>query len=389
MKPLWTVCLIARNESKTLPRLVKSLEQFTSLGWEIVVVDTWSTDWTPDVARELGCEVHEVGNKFNYTFTKSMARRVNKFIEGLEAPLAQEWDVIFNFADARNYAASLCKTDWISMPDCDEIFTALNINVVNSVIEKWDVDQLEYEFIFAHDEYGKPTIQFRHSKFYDKTKMERRGIVHEVLYTLKDDKLAANPFYLDDTMIKLEHFQNPETNRSQYLWGLALDLHQNPNNDRNTHYLAREFWYTGRYVSAIELFKKHTKMEGAWNTEQAQSYLFMGDSYLALWQEEEAVAHYMIWLAKEPNRREPYIKLARYYLDRWQYELARMFAEGALNINYPVNFYANNEVNYREEPHVILYTSLWHLWKKEEGKKHFLMALGYNSNLQSDRQWFS
>ena len=63
-KPLFSVCLISKNESKTLPRLMGSLKEFQEREGEVVILDTGSTDGTPDLARSLGCKVIEVGPKY-------------------------------------------------------------------------------------------------------------------------------------------------------------------------------------------------------------------------------------------------------------------------------------------------------------------------------------
>lgn len=53
--PRLTVCIIAKNEEKFLP---KCLESVQSLAHQIVVVDTGSTDRTVEIARQQGAEVH-------------------------------------------------------------------------------------------------------------------------------------------------------------------------------------------------------------------------------------------------------------------------------------------------------------------------------------------
>lgn len=56
----FSVAIITKNEENTLPRLLKSLEGVK----DIVVVDTGSTDKTVSIAKEHGCKVKEVGEKF-------------------------------------------------------------------------------------------------------------------------------------------------------------------------------------------------------------------------------------------------------------------------------------------------------------------------------------
>jgi glycosyltransferase involved in cell wall biosynthesis len=49
-----SVCIIARNEEKNLPRAIASVR---GLADEVVVADTGSTDRTVEIARELGAVV--------------------------------------------------------------------------------------------------------------------------------------------------------------------------------------------------------------------------------------------------------------------------------------------------------------------------------------------
>ena len=141
----FTVCLIARNEAKTLPRLVDSLREFKLRGGKIIVLDTGSTDGTPDIASNIGCTVHEVGDRFRRVITGKEDVMINqKFIAGKESPVVKEGDSLFDFAAARNYVASLAHTDMICMPDCDEVYTRFDIDRVCREIEN-GAEQLEYQ----------------------------------------------------------------------------------------------------------------------------------------------------------------------------------------------------------------------------------------------------
>jgi len=276
----FSVCLIARNEALTLPRMIASLKEFQDRGGEILVLDTGSTDETVEVAKGLGCRVVAAGDTFRITVSKELADSINaKFVVGDEAPVVNEGDSLFDFASARNYIAEFASNDMIATPDCDEIYTKLDLDKVEKVIED-GAEQLEYEFVFSHDDLGNPVIKFRHCKFYNRKKLSWVGIIHEVL------KGSAKQVYLSEDIIKLEHYQNEKTNRSGYLKGLAIDCFNNPDNDRNSHYFAREMMYLGRYQSAIKEFEHHISM-GRWGTEAAQSMLFIGDALIHLSKQKE------------------------------------------------------------------------------------------------------
>lgn len=365
----FSFALIARNEEKTLPRLVESLSHFQTQGGQIVVLDTGSTDNTAKVARDLGCIVYEVWDKFRITIDATLAEKINKrFIVDDEEPLVEAWQSLFDFSSARNYIAELAPTDMIATPDCDEIWTTLDIDKINTLIAS-GIEQFEYNFVFAHDEFGKPLVQFTHSKFYDRRKMKRVGVIHEVLQG------EANRLYLDESIAKLEHYQNVETNRTGYLKGLAYDCYMNPDNDRNSHYLAREMLYCDRPKSAIKEFERHISMNKR-HTEASQSMIFIGESYLTLEKPEEAFWWFIRAFDKEPLRREPFMKLAEHYRRKGSPHHVIAYCNAVLDIPQS-NFYSNRSPYYTYLPHELLYWAYRQVGNKEKSKEHFDKAFAY------------
>ncbi|MEZ0323915.1 MAG: glycosyltransferase [Hydrogenothermaceae bacterium] len=79
-----SACIIAKNEEKNLPRLLKSIKGKFK---EIILVDTGSTDKTVDIAKEYGCKVFH-----------------------------RQWN---GFADARNYAVENASGEWVWHFDAD------------------------------------------------------------------------------------------------------------------------------------------------------------------------------------------------------------------------------------------------------------------------------
>jgi len=166
----FSVCFIGRNEAKFLPNALKSLEPFKAQGGEVCYLDTGSTDNTAQIARDWGCKVEEVGDKFKTIIDEEMAKQINDF---------------FDFASARNYSAHMATNDLIMWLDCDEQITQFDIDKINQLIRR-GADQFEYCFVFSHDQYGKADVEFIQSKFYNKSKLEWKGIVHECIHVIED-----------------------------------------------------------------------------------------------------------------------------------------------------------------------------------------------------------
>lgn len=358
--------LIARNEEKTLPRLIKSIQYFMDNWGEVIVVDTWSTDNTAQIARDLGCKVTEVGDRFKIKINDEYARRINeRFVMNWEDPVVNPGDYLFDFASARNFASSLATNDFVFSPDCDEVWTQFNYEKVSELINEW-ITQLEYSFVFAHDEHGNPTITFMHSKAFDRRFLSWKGIVHEVL------QWYANRKYVEEDILKLEHFQNHETNRTWYLKGLAVDCYEHPENDRNSHYLGREMLWTGRTHSAIKELERHITL-GGWNAEKAQSMIYIGEGYERLWDSDKALASYFQAYITEPNMREALMKLAEFHFNRNQWTQVIAFCNAMLDIPQ-WSFYASQTENYTHKPHHFLYVAYWQIGNKEKSTEHFWKA---------------
>lgn len=380
----FSFCLIARNESKTLPRLLKSLDEFKARGGEVHILDTGSTDNTVEVAKNWGANVIEVGDKFLIKIDEDLANKINeKYVVDGDFEVIKEGDKQFDYSSARNYIAQFSNTDFIFTPDCDEIFTSFNIDLISKLIEG-GIGQLEYNFVFSHLPDGSPAIQFLHSKAYDRTKLKWVGVIHEVLQG------ESQRQYVGEDVIKLEHFQNPETNRTHYLRGLAIDTYLNPENDRNSHYFGRELMYTGRYRSAIRELKRHLTL-GKMPMENSQSMVFIARCYGFLNIPDKQVEFLSRAIYMDGTRREPFIDLAHFYKHNQRFLQAICYAKASLEIPYN-NYYANNMNHYKDEPHSILYSCYGFIGEIEKAKEHLNTCLSYqpdNSEYLRDYKFYN
>ncbi len=98
-----SVCIIGKNEEKYLDDCLKHLSIFD---WEIVFVDTGSTDKTREIALKYTDNVYDF-----------------------------EW--IKDFSAARNFAASKATRDWILAVDCDEFVEPFDIKALKQKLKDY------------------------------------------------------------------------------------------------------------------------------------------------------------------------------------------------------------------------------------------------------------
>lgn len=387
--PKFSVVVIAKNEAQTLPRLLASLEDFRARGGEVVVLDTGSTDGTPAVARAAGCKVREAGARFAVRITAAQARAINKkFQVAPDGPIVTAGETIFDYSAARNFAASLASNDMVAMPDCDEFYTTLHVEALNKVLAIPGMNQIKYPFVFGRDpKTGEATIQYSHSKFYNRRELKWHGVIHEVLREVggavrREVEVAA-------TIVSLEHAQNAETSRAHYLTGLALDCYRDPKNDRNAHYFGRELAGRDFLHSAIAQLERHAAM-GGWDAEANASLCHVGDCYRQLGKPRAAASCYYRAIDLCGTRREPLLKLAELYKSEDKFAQAAAMAFACLAVPQST-YFADHRPLYGHYPSQILYPVLWKLGRQAEAKAHFdacMAADPTNETLLAERHWF-
>lgn len=371
-KPKFSIVLITKNEEKVIARCLESLSEFFERGGECIVVDTGSSDDTMRIAASYGAVVSEyMGAKKSITdyeahYINSLSNRY------LEPAIVLKDETIFDFSDARNYATSLAKNDFIISLDADEVYSKLDIDKINQLIDE-GVQNISYDFVYSFTPEGKPDVSFVQSKAFDRRKYGWVNVIHEVLHG------NGRHQYVDSSVMRLEHYQEAgKEHRGNYLKGLAYDHIKNPRNDRNAHYYARELMYTKRYKSAIDKFDYHRSI-ATWDLERNQSLVYMADCYGYLGQVVKQEALYIEAIQELCERREPFIKLAWLYFSQKKYRHAIAFASAALTI--PLNsYYSNRASYYAEEPHEILYLSHGWLGEITQAQHHITKCLEYKPN---------
>ena len=111
--------------------------------------------------------------------------------------------------------------------------------------------------------------------------------------------------------VQLDHHPDPQKSRGQYLPLLELSVAEDPEDDRNLHYLGREYLYYGRWDDCIRTLTRHLALPSAvWRDERAASMRYIARAHAQKGERDEARDWYLRAAAEAPHLREPWVDLA-------------------------------------------------------------------------------
>ena len=206
---------------------------------------------------------------------------------------------------------------------------------------------LRYTWSFNAD--GSEGVVFWYEKIHARWGYQWVHPVHEVLKWVGEG--SPGPMVTAEG-VQLDHHPDPEKSRSQYLPLLELSVREAPEDDRNVHYLGREYMYRGRWDDCIRTLKGHLAMPTAlWRDERAASMRYIAKSY---WEKGEPAAArdwYLRAITEAPHLREPYMDLALMLYLRGEWEGVLYFTACALAITVRPRSYICEAAAWGSLPH--------------------------------------
>lgn len=307
------VYAICKNERKFVDRWMASMGEAD----QVCVLDTGSTDGTPQRLRELGARV--------------------------EVEEITPWR--FDVARNRSLEMVPLDADLCVCTDLDEVFQPGWRTQVESAWTE-GVDQLRYRYTWNFLPDGREGIVFWSEKIHRRWGCRWVNPVHEVL---QFD--GPPPKVREAAGVRLEHHADHTKSRGQYLSLLELAVAEDPTNDRNVHYLGREYYFYRRWEESIATLKRHLSLPTAtWADERCASMRLIAKDYLALEMEGEAQRWILRAVGEAPHLREPWLDLAdlAYRREDWH---GVLWATGqALSITRRPRTYISEAASWGEHP---------------------------------------
>lgn len=224
-----SLCMIVKDEEQWIHRSLTSVKDVVD---EMIVVDTGSTDRTPDIARSLGAGV--------YCFS---------------------W--ADHFAEARNYGLSKAAGDWILWLDADEEVDAVDAPRLREVLQ---MEHSSLAFIELINFYGESPPHLdrvyrlaHHRLFRNGIGLQFRGAIHE---QLNIDKILPQMNEIPQLNVKVYHYgylDQVTRNKSKFERNLSMltKAAAEPDGDPWINYhLASEFYRIENYHKAFEYVNK-------------------------------------------------------------------------------------------------------------------------------------
>jgi len=282
------VYTIAKDESQFVQAWFDSAKQADYL----LIADTGSTDNTVKLAQSLGINVINIG--------------------------ISPW----RFDDARNaaLAALPLDVDYCIALDMDEQLQPGWREHLES-LDPSVITRPRYQYTWNWNDDGSPGLQYGGDKIHTRKGYRWKHPVHEVL-TMNGAE------HQQWCALEIHHHPDDSKSRSQYLPLLALSVMEDPHDDRNAFYYARELFFKGANEFAAAEFKRHLDLPKAvWKPERAASMRYLAQC-------EPFLATYWLNLAADetPDRREPWVDLANHYYKIADWPRVMKYAKRAIEI---------------------------------------------------------
>lgn len=245
-----SVCMIVKNEEKSLERILKCVSQFAD---ELIIVDTGSTDSTTKIAKK-------------YT----------------EKVFFFQW--VDDFSKARNFSFSKATCDYQMWLDADDVITTENIEKINQLknTSSKDVDVYMFKYSDSFNEENRPSFTFFRERLLKREdNFKWQGFVHEVIAPMGK---------IEYVNIEIQHrkisVNEPKRNLKLYQKALQRGVIFSP---RELYYYARELYYNNYIDKAISILKKFLAISGTYPPDNCNAHILLSDCYLLKNKKEKAL----------------------------------------------------------------------------------------------------
>lgn len=327
------VYTIAKNEEQFVERWAKSTDGADYR----FILDTGSTDQTVEKARALGIEVAVAS--------------------------ISPW----RFDTARNISLGLLPADidiCVAL-DMDEVLVEGWREKLESINPETTRPRYQYTWSWNGDD---PGLQYGGDKIHRRHGYRWKHPVHETLVT---DRIKEVQEWIG---LEIHHHPDDTKSRGQYFPLLELAVQEDPTDDRNQYYLAREYFFHGMLDKAADMFKRHLENPKAvWGPERSASC-----RYLAKCEPDNAEGWLLKAIQESPGRREALVELALLMYQQGAWNLCLERAQQAIAIAEKPLDYLCEEFAWGALPYDLAAIASYNSGDKKAAYRYGGIALGFS-----------
>ena len=323
------VYTIAKNEAQFVERWHQSACDADSLH----ILDTGSNDQTVTAARDLGIDV--VVRKFDpWRFDHARNANLAMVPNGIDICIALDMDEIL-------------------LPGWRDELENLGTEITRP----------RYKYTWSWKSEGVPGLQYGGDKIHARHGYKWKHPVHEVLVTDGIEEVQ------EWCGLEIHHHPDASKSRSQYLPLLELAVKEDPEDDRNAHYLAREYFFHNKHKKAEAEFKRHLSLPRAtWGAERAQSYRY-------LYKITNKPEYLDAAIKEDPERREAYVDMAFHYYKAADWIPCLHYAKQACSITEKPLAYLVEDFAWGSLPYDLAALAAYNLGYYEDAKSYGMEAV--------------
>lgn len=285
-----SICMIVKNEADVLERCLTCVDGIAD---EIVVVDTGSTDGTPEIARRF-------------------------------TPNVYYFDWCDDFAAARNFSFSKATMEYTMWLDADDVIDGENrgrlLELKRTLHPAVDMVMMRYEVAF--DGQGNPTLSYYRERIF-RTALQYRwvGAVHEVI---------PQSGVVEYQEISIQHHKLHPTEPGRNLRIFQKMLAEGKRLDpRQQYYYARELMDHGAYPEAMEQLRRFLDEGRGWLENNISACKDLAACYEAAGDRDAALHSLLRSLTYDAPRAELCCDIGNQFLERGAYRTAVFWYEVA------------------------------------------------------------
>lgn len=302
-----SLCMIVKNEEKTLERCLNSIKSFVD---EIIIVDTGSTDLTKDIAKKFNAKIYDF-----------------------------KW--VNDFALARNFSFSKASSDYILWLDGDDFIDEENIKAIETLLENFgeSYDYVSAQYTLARDANGAVSYALRRNRIVKRAmNFKWIGNVHEYLEVY--GKALAGEFSVEHGKVKeytdrnLQIFRDMEKKKVKFT-------------PRDFFYYANELKDNGYYKEAVKNYKKFLSTKLGWIEDVKTAYAKIVECYKLMDMKDKIPGIIFESFQVDTPRADICCSLGEYYIEKSKLKQAAFWYRTALDcIHEKGNLSADNKPYY-------------------------------------------